>query len=301
MAQSMVMFTSDIRRASAIASIRRLGSLTVLIAAAAGCTSIPAGRYQALRAASEDVYGNVDDTYARIEKRQRDFVVLTAPDRPLSAETFTVRGQSFDISPELGHRRDALDALVKYTRALEAIAGKDYATDVDKSAQDLAASLRTLEGRDDSATISNAFGTVADLLARALTDSMRLSALKQAMDLGQPGVEALASLLQGSNKKVGAFVSIMQSRFVGHAQADRPKFGTWARYHLDLEIAATLDEFQQIHEALQTANAALAQLPQAHREIRLSLDNREQGLGALRHLIQEVKQLQKFYRNLPSN
>src|SRR5437867_10729252 len=122
--------------------IRKLAPFAVLVAALAGCVAIPAGRYQTLRAASEEVYGKVDDTYSRIERRQRDFVVLTAPNGPISAGIFKVRGQPFDISPELQHRRDALDVLVKYTKALESLAGKDSATSADKSTQDLATSLR---------------------------------------------------------------------------------------------------------------------------------------------------------------
>src|SRR5207247_7437528 len=107
-----------------------------------------------------------------------------------------------------------------YTKALESLAGKDSATAADKSTQDLATSLRNLGAGGDSAIIFNAFGTVADFLARALTGSMREAALKRAMDMGQPGVDALAGLLQGSNKKIAAFVEIMQSRGIAHAQMD---------------------------------------------------------------------------------
>ena len=81
-------------------SKRALGvcsAMWLLAIVLAGCETLPTGRYQALCAASEGVHSNTTETFARIEKRQRDFAVLTAPDLPLLTNTFKpiVQGQSF--------------------------------------------------------------------------------------------------------------------------------------------------------------------------------------------------------------
>ncbi len=281
----------------------RGAALLLLIFALTGCGTLPAGRFQAFRASSEDITAKTSDTYTRIEKRQRDFVVLTAPDRSLTTETFkpvNSSGESFDIRPTLQKREEALDVLVKYAKALESLAGKDFATDLDKSAQDLAGSLRALGGGSEGAGVSNAFGTVTDLLSRQVTDWMRKDALKKTMDLGQPGVDALTRLLSQSNKKIELFTAQMRNRYIAHAQAGRPAFGTWARYKFDLEVAEVMEEFEEINSALESASSALDKIPQAHREIRTSLENREQPLEALQQMVHEVRHLQGFYRALPT-
>lgn len=264
------------------------------------CGTIPSGRYESLRAASEGVSSTLGETYVRIEKRQREFVVLAAPNQPLTKDSFkpVIHGQSFDIKPELEYRDNVLNVLVNYCKALEALAGKNFAADVDKSARDLAASLSSLKG--DERVAANGFSTVVDLLARRLTDWMRRQALKRAMDQGQPALEALVKLFQGSNQKIIPFVHQMRDSFIRHAQLDRPSYGTWKRFGFDLEVAGTLNEFNEIENALIASSAALGKLPPAHYEIRASLDDRDQNLLSLHAVIQEVRHLESFYRGLPA-
>lgn len=264
------------------------------------CTSVPVGRYQALRAASQDVLTKTSETYTKIEKRQRDFAVLTAPKADLTPNSFqpTINGTSFDIAPELAYRENALRAIVSYTELLESLAGKDLNSDVDRSVQELGASLRGLGGDSAQQQIVGGFTTVIDGLARGLTDRKRREALATAMDRAQPAIETLSQLLQGSNKKIAVFVELMRSSYVRHANAARPPHGTWARYEFDLEIADIFEEAVHIEEALKSASTAIGKLPQAHREIRESLDQRERPLAALRELMGEAKQLKGFYKNL---
>ncbi len=283
-------------------SVRR-GATVLLALALVGCNALPSGRFQAFSAASEEISARTTDTYARIEKWQRDFVVLSAPDKPLSTDTFrpVVQGVSFDIRPELQYREATLNVLVMYAKALESLVGKDYATDIDKSAQDLAASVRGLRSDGENAAASNAFGAVADLLGTELTNWMRKRALEKAMDLGQPGVDTLTGLLRQSNVKIVRFTDEMRDRYIAHAQAARPAFGTWERYRFDVKVADALAEFGEIGQALQSANSALEQLPGAHREIRVSLESREHPLDALHQTIQEAQRLRGFYKSLPTH
>lgn len=274
--------------------------LVALLMGLVGCTSIPTGRYEAFSTASNTVSTQMADTYARIEKRERDFAVITALDKPLSFDSFDPNAGAihYGIGDQLKKRQAALDVIVKYAQALESLAGKDFATSVDRSAQDLAASLRGISGTD--AVSANIFGTVVDGLAKAATESMRKDALKRVMNAGQPGVDAICSQMQKDNDKIATFVNTMRDRYVAHAQAARPKYGTWERYKFDLEVANTLDEFHQINAALISSSLVIQEIPEAHRQILKSLDEHAQSLDALHDMLREAQNLRGFYRSLPN-
>jgi predicted heme/steroid binding protein len=268
-----------------------------------GCGSIPTGRYQAFSAAGEDVQSAISDTDIRIEKRLRDFVVLTAPDNLIAAKTFSpsIGGNSFDITSQLKSREAALDVLVKYSKTLESLAGKDLSTDVDKSAQNLAASLNGLPSVGEGSNAGKLLATIADSIAVGVTESKRRDALKSAMTTAQPAVESICKLLQRDYDKITMYVNLMRDRYIDHANANRPKFGTWQRYKFDGEVAADLEEFQQINDALASASAAIQKMPVAHRQLLEGLDSKEPPLDALRDVIHKAQQLRGFYRDLPSN
>lgn len=274
--------------------------LTLSCVLLASCSTVPVGRYQALRAAGQDVLEKTSETYARIEKRQRGFAVLTAPNQPLTVNSFrpTVQGVSYDIAPELRYRENALGVLVSYASVLEALASQDFESGVDRSAQELASRLRALDNSPNAKEISNLFAAVVDSVGREITNRMRKKALATAMDMAQPAVDKLGLLIQGSNDKIAVFVGLMRDRYVAHANADRPAYGTAARYQFDLEVAEALEETAQIIEALKSTSTAVGKLPQAHREIRESLDRKDRPLMALREMLAETQRLQGFYKSL---
>lgn len=74
------------------------------------------------------------------------------------------------------------------------------------------------------------------------------------MDMAQPAFDKLCLLIQGSNDKIAIFVGLMRDRYVAHANADRPAYGTAARYRFDLEVADVLEENGQIIEALKSTS-----------------------------------------------
>ncbi len=275
---------------------------TVIGVALTSCASIPVGRYQALRVASQDVLAKTSETYSRIERRQHDFVIMTEPNRPLTADSFRpmVQGISYDIAPELRYRESAIRVLVSYTDVLEALASKDFESDVDRSVQDLSSRLRALNNSPGFKEASNGFASVVDVVGRGTTNRMKKKALANTMDRAQPAVDKLCLLVQGSNNKITEFVNMMRDRYVAHANVARPAYGTAARYKSDMEVADIIEESVQITEALKSTSVAIGKLPQAHREIRESLDQKEQPLTALREMLAEAQRLQGFYKNLPN-
>lgn len=281
--------------------VRWMAVVVVFAFSLVGCGSLPVGRYEAFRVATESVHDTTEDTFLRIEKRQRDFAVLTAPDALLTSQTFkpVIGGQSFDIRGQLETRDAAVETLVAYAKILEGLAGKDVSTDVDRATQNLAASLRRLSATPTGATAANGLASAVDTITRVVTSESRKDALKAVMRVAQPGIEALVRLFHEDRAKIATFSDLMKTSYLNHAQRARPPFGTWDRYRFDQEIAAVLEEFEQVQGALTAADVSLAKLPSAHRQLLESLDDRERPIDALRDMIREARQLQKFYRALP--
>ena len=115
-----------------------------IIGLSACATSAPIGKYHALKDSSQSILANTTDTYTRIEKLQRRFVITSAPDKPINQDTFKpqINGQSYDLVPELRYREAAFEVLVKYLTVLSVLSSKDYMADVDKASIELSASLQ---------------------------------------------------------------------------------------------------------------------------------------------------------------
>ncbi|MGH8550807.1 MAG: hypothetical protein ACRERU_19855 [Methylococcales bacterium] len=63
-------------------------ALFIVVLLSAGCTSVPVGKYDVLAESSQRILNGTSETYTRIEKLQRRFLVETAPDTSLNRETF---------------------------------------------------------------------------------------------------------------------------------------------------------------------------------------------------------------------
>lgn len=267
-----------------------------------GCASqLQVGRYQTFSSATANIHSSASETYSRIEIKQRNFSILSAPNLAITVDTFKplINGQSFDITDALNKRAAVLDVLASYGKALEALASKDAGTDVDAAAQNLSASLIGIGGIDT--VLSNAFASILDEAARNLTNAMRRDALKKAMTSAQPGIEKLSELIQKDNQRIGLFVQLIRDSYIKHANLARPAYGTNERYKSDLEVATTLEEFQQIQNSLTSSSKAASSLPTAHRELLESLDNQSSRLNSLSELVAEAKHLNGFYKNLATN
>ncbi len=287
---------------------RRLLLLVACIgfAAMTGCASLPTGKLQALKNSTQAVHQNTLDTYARIERLQRRFVVTTLPDMPLTRDGFTpkIEGQSFDLVPALRLRESAIEVLARYANLLFALATKDYASDIDAASQEMAGSLQNLRKTAGSAASDaeskglNAIAAVVDSIGRVLVDYKRREALRRAMDLAQDDLEKLAALIARSNDRIRLAERIMADRILAHANAARPAYGSRDRMIFDSDVAEFLAESEGIESSLDATSAAVAKLPSAHHEIRQVLDERATNLDALQSFVREAQRAGKFYRGL---
>ncbi len=270
------------------------------------CASAPVGKYKVLKDSSQSLLTNTTDTYMRIEKLQAHFAVLSAKDGPIDINTFKplIKGQSFDITPALRYREQAFEVLVKYLNVLNVLASKDYVSDIDKSSIELSSSLQTLLEKTNAVDAANAaqvagiFGTLVDTLSRPIVEAKRIDALKSIMDSSQEDLQTLTKLLIGSNTKIKDFVDLARISIINHANEVRPQHNSPLRYDYDKNIANQLQEIEEILASLDAINKGIEKIPAAHKEIRVSLDQKQNSIEALKGLVQEVQRVNKFYRSL---
>jgi len=287
-------------------TIKKLNKLFLLAAATllVGCSSIPVGKYGALNDANKQLLAETGDTYVRIEKLQRYFTVVTAPNKNINADSFkpAVAGQNFDITPELRFRESALEVLFRYTTFLSTVSAKDYQSDVDKASQDLAGSMKNFveygAGTPDARKVSGIAATFINIISRQAIEHMRSGALRKTMDMAQNDIKSLSNLIIDSNEKIKEYVGLMQERIIAHANAARPVYGSPGRLAFDLHVAAVLAEIEGIQMSLDSLQTAIAKIPDAHKEIRRELDKKPTSFDALQGLIQEAQRVNKFYRSL---
>ncbi len=270
------------------------------------CASAPVGKYKVLKDSSQSLLTNTTDTYTRIEKLQARFVVTAAEDKPIDLNTFKplIGGQSFDITPALRYREQAFEVLVKYLNVLSVLASKDYLSDIDKASIELSSSLQTLIEKTNAVDAANAakvagiFGTLVDTLSRPIVEAKRIDALKTIMDSSQEDLQTLTKLLTGSNTKIKGFIEEARKSIINHANAARPQYNSPLRYDYDKNIADQLQEIEEISASLDAINKGIEKIPAAHKEIRVSLDQKQNSIEALKGLVQEVQRVNKFYRSL---
>jgi hypothetical protein len=282
--------------------------LLLFIIALSSCASVPVSKYQALKESSQSLLTNTTDTYTRIEKLQRRFVITSAPDSPINQDTFKpqIDGQSYDLVPELRYREAAFEVLVKYLTVLSVLSSKDYMADIDKASIDLSASIQTLMKKTkvvDSAhapQVAGIFATLIDTISRPIIELKRIEALKSIMDSSQGDLEKLTGLLVGSNNKIETFVKKMNGTVIAHANLSRPPYQSAYRYEFDKDIAEQIQEIQEILASLDSISDGVAKIPKAHKEIRETLDKKPSNMEALKDLVQEAQSVNKFYRSLNS-
>lgn len=291
----------------------KLPGLFLIILLFTGCTTIPVGRYDVLANSSQEILSNTSETYVRIEKLQRRFLVETATgdvklnsnDPKPFAPLIEINGktESFDLTPELHFREAALQVLVKYCLVLQAFAKRDFEGEVDKAAAGLAGSLKSLA----SATVpknvnaqeaSGMLATVINVIGREIVRKNRLKALKNVMDTAQPHMDTLSALIASDNKKINNFVNIMLKRILTRRESQRPSLDTLGRTGFDTDASLLISEVTEIKKSLDKINSAIKKIPRAHAETRKKLDDESQGFDALAQLVGEVQGIDKLYRTL---
>ncbi len=283
--------------------------LVVLLAT--GCTSvIPVGKYDVLAGSSQEILNGTTETYTRIEKLQTNYIIeRAASKKALTRDTFLPaidvdgKKESFDITPELQFREDALQVLVNYTLVLQAFAKTDFEADVDAASEVFAGSVKSLAStaapdNGDAQKASGILATVVDVIGREIIRKERIEGLKKVMDTAQPGMVHLSNLIAGDNVKIKAFVNQAIDTILRHRDAQRPPLNTLQRTKYDADVSHIISEADEINIALDDISAAVGQIPSAHAEIRKMLDEKPKDLEALRQLVKEAQRIGKLYRTL---
>jgi hypothetical protein len=277
----------------------------ILLIVLSACTSIPVGKFETLARSGQQILDGTTATYDRIEKLQRRFAVVTVEPGRLTRDSFVpvVDGLSFDLGPELRFREVALDVVVKYAFALQALAKDDFESAVDQAAEELAASLKSfavLQAPDPAATQKSAgvLAAAVDALGREVVRRKRLEALRVVMDAAGPDLGRLAELTTASNARIKRSVGIMLDRLLAHANEARPTGQLAARVVFDTRVAEEIDEVKEIEAALDGLATAMSRVSTAHAELRAALDDRRSGVEALRELVGEANRINKFYRGV---
>ncbi|MDD1626228.1 MAG: hypothetical protein LUQ26_01945 [Methylococcaceae bacterium] len=287
----------------------RLLGVFIIVLLTVGCSSIPVGKFDVLAESSQGILNGTSETYTRIEKLQRNYVVERVPNAPLSRDTFhpvtIVNGQieSFDLTPELDFREDALQVLVNYTLVLQAFAKRDFEGDVDKAAADFAGSVKSLAAtaapnNDNAQKASGILATVVDVIGREIIRKERLEALKTVMDSAQTGIEKLAQLIVGDNTLIKGSVDRMIKTILTHKNIQRPPIDTLERSNFDTNVSLIISEADEINNALDNIDAAIKEVPLAHADIRTMLDGKPKNLDALAQLVKDAQRINKLYRSL---
>jgi len=235
------------------------------------CHKPPIAKYQLLSESSQRILSVTEETYLRIAKLQHQFTVTTADrDKPITRDTFKpiIDGQSFDLLPELRFRETAIEVLVNYFRVLQALAERDFVSEVNPAAEKLAGSLKSLT--ESSARLN-----------RPVT---------------KQGTGLLASGANAIGRSIKRFVDLMLDRIIAHANVARPDYDSPQRFAFDLRIADTINEGENINRTLDKLSQAINEIPPAHAAVRKMLDKKPETWATLQQLTKDINQISKSYR-----
>jgi len=282
-------------------SFEERAALAIVFACLVGCApALPSAKFHVLTDSGERMLATTTETYARIARLEDAFVIASAGDEKLGADSFrpSIEGHSFDLVPELELRRAALTVLVRYLRVLEAFASNDGA-EVDRAALELGSSVESLmeaAGSGEQAKeVSGVLAAAIDVIGKEIADAQRLRALERVMDASQKDVERLASLVAQSHAKLARAIDVMVAQIVARANVVRPPVATAARDAFYTGLLRTLRDAEGARVALAQMTEALRGVPAAHAQIRKSLDQKEAPLDALKSLAARAESAGRFY------
>lgn len=281
-----------------------------VIVSSCSATRISTGEFELLTESGATILRGTTDTYTRIEKLQRIFLVETAGKAKLTIDSFSPivkdrDGQIYnlDLRPELRFREAALDVLLKYFLVLQAFAERNFAGDVDKVAVELAGSMDALANTSTpgDAQLEDGAGVLAAIVnvtGKEVVERKRLKTLQEVMSESQEYINELARLTGSSNDRIKITVDIMLKRILDHRNRVRPKRKSFRRYAFDMKVANILDETREIKISLDQLSTAIGKIPNAHAEVRETLGQRKSGMESLRSLVGEAVRIHVFYRTL---
>jgi hypothetical protein len=280
----------------------------LLLLLASGCAaSIPEARFHVLASSGSHILTATTETYARIVRLERAFIVASTVDEKLTPDSFrpAVEGKSFDLEPELALRTAALDVLVKYLQVLEAFAAGGTDADIDKASLELGSAIQGLldaAGTDGErgAQVSGILAAGVDAIGHEIAAGQRARALARVMDASQKDVERLANLVSQSHTKLDRAIDVMVAQIVTRANLIRPPANTVARDEFYRSLLVELREAADARAALAAMAEATREIPAAHAQIRQSLHEKLAPLDALSALAHKAEQAGRFYGSMQS-
>ena len=269
--------------------------LALLIWLTAACAQpIQTRAYYELAQSSNNLLEGSNETYNKIGDYQRHFMVVQVEKGDITENSF----KPLDLVPELEFRKSALKVMVRYTEVLNSLAETDYGSDVDRASERLSDSLSSLGSGDKTKNASGILATIAKTVGNMIVEKKRRGALNEVMDQAQPALDDLAALLEGSNTSLKGIVKDM---FDANLEVENDLRSPTQDYHrlmLDTHISKEIAEVEGIQSSLDSLIHGIGLIPRAHLEIRQSLDQSIGAMEALKKLIKEGQQANKFYQSV---
>ena len=269
--------------------------LTLLILLVSACApTIPTAKYHALENSSQNLLKGTKETYNRIGDYQRHFMVVQLEKGDITKDSFKPLG----LVPEMQFRKAALKVMVRYTEVLNSLAETNYGDEVDRASRKLSNSLSSLGPNEKAKSASGILATIANTVGNMIVEKERGDALNDVMDKAQPALDDLAALLEGSNQKLKEAVKTMFSANLDVENGLRSPTQDYHRLMLDTHIAKEITEVEEIQSSLDSLIHGIGLIPRAHIEIRENPEPSSGAMDALKKLIQEGQQVNKFYQSV---
>ncbi|AXE31354.1 hypothetical protein DK842_16475 [Chromobacterium phragmitis] len=273
----------------------------------AGCAgSVDGGKFSALRDAASQVNRGGQASFAQLRREARDSAVLSYADRKVGVQGFPLvnaQGESYDLAAPLSRVAASLDALDCYAQALAKLAGGGKTEDIDHASQNLAASLRGLQASGMDARAANGVAIAVDALGQAMLAAQRREGLRGVMDRAQPGLDALAQMIERVDADLKLYLLNIRLRYLNLVNRDgvRPPYHSWERYRFDQAVAEQLASYDRLDQALAATDKAVRDFPELHRQLRASLDQPGRPVDRLHDFIAEARRLRALYREMPDS
>lgn len=280
-------------------SLARLLSIWLAGTLLASCASVPTPQFTSFSSATSDFADNSETTYKRLQAIVSASAVLDAPDVALTADSFKEEKSLPGYVRAMSAR---LDVIEKYAKALECLASKDPAADIESAATDLSASANSLGKVTNhiSPEAANYAGTLADMVGRWATYNDRKNGLEEAMKKAQPALVAFAREIEEDSGDLKTMLRLVRDNYLLHANKMRPPYQTWSRAAFDSSVASQLNEYRDLGAALDAMTAAAKQLPAANSELLQSVQQGTASRASLINFARQVRQIRAFYRGLPT-
>ncbi len=278
-----------------------------------GCCTVPAGRFKAL-ADSASQLGQADQqAYNQSVEAERAWVIITQKSGDLTQHSFDLDsafepkvGEPPLGDKDLGARMEAngvvLTVIANYLSALSSFASKDFQSDLDKNATNLAGSVKSLSSLSqpwakEAAQSSGALATVIDGLGHAYIEHERIAALQRTMTSAQDPLHELVVFVATNDSAARDTLTRMEKYYLDDANLLRPHAPGAQRLVFDSYVEQVLGQFSDAQKTLTNLDKAIESLPKAHQELAQSMCSTNPDLDSMTTLIAETERLRNFYES----